>query len=924
MHRLARLHGVHERQVQREGAAFARGAVDPDLAAKEPGDLAADREAQAGTAELSAGAGVALLERLEDDAVLLLRDADAAVADAERHHGVGRVEQLLLGVPSTGGHRRLERDAAPLGELERVRQQVLEHLLQALGVGLERRRQAGLDVHLEVEPLEVGHLPEGALDELPHLGERHRRDVHRHGPGFDLGQVQDVVDQVEQVGAGAVDRLGKADLLGGEVAVRVLAQDLRQDEQAVERRPQLVRHVGQELGLVLGDEGELLGLLLQRHLGLLDLLVLLLHLRLLAGEELGLDLQLRVGRLQLVLLLAQQLLGLLQRAGLLLQPLVGLGERLLLRLQALGEGLALLEQLLGPHIGGDRVEHDADALGELLEEGQADLVELVERGQLEHRLGFALEQNGEHHQAPGWGFAETGAHLDVVVGHLAHGEHPAVLGALAHQPLAHLELGRDLLPVLVGVARQQLEHGGLAGRVDHVEDAVVRGDQRGQVGEDELRHGREVALALEHAAELGQVGLEPVLLHVLAGGVAQVADHLVDVVLELRDFALCLHRDRAGQVALGHRRRHVGDGAHLGGEVGGELIHVAREIAPHAGGAGYPRLAAELPLDAHLAGHVGHLIGERGQGVGHAVDRVGESRDLALHLHAELLLQVAVGDRRHHLGDAAHLRGEVAGHPVHVVGQVLPHAGHADHLRLAAELALGAHLARHAGHFRRERVELVHHRVHGVLELQDLALHVHRDLLVELAAGHGGGDFGDVADLGRQVPRHAVDVIGEVFPGARHALYFRLPAELALGAHLAGDAGHLGGERAELVHHRVHRLADPEELAHQRTALDVERHGLRQVALGHRADDPGHLAGRLHQVSDQGIDRAHRGRPGPSRPRQGGPLRDPPLLAHRQARIPGPSLGSARRYRSACPRSCPPPRSWTSACAPRSHPSGWR
>src|SRR5439155_1312125 len=82
VHRLARLHGVHERQVQREGAAFARGAVDPDLAAKEPGDLAADREAQAGTAELSAGAGVALLERLEDDAVLLPRDADAAVADA--------------------------------------------------------------------------------------------------------------------------------------------------------------------------------------------------------------------------------------------------------------------------------------------------------------------------------------------------------------------------------------------------------------------------------------------------------------------------------------------------------------------------------------------------------------------------------------------------------------------------------------------------------------------------------------------------------------------------------------------------------------------------------------------------------------------------------------------------------------------------
>ena len=36
------------------------------------------------------------------------------------------------------------------------------------------------------------------------------------------------------------------------------------------------------------------------------------------------------------------------------------------------------------------------------------------------------------------------------------------------------------------------------------------------------------------------------------------------------------------------------------------------------------------------------------------------------------------------------------GHRVHVVGEVLPRAGDAPHLRLAAELALGADLARHA------------------------------------------------------------------------------------------------------------------------------------------------------------------------------------------------------------------------------------
>ncbi|MGC4060214.1 MAG: hypothetical protein QM749_04940 [Aquabacterium sp.] len=76
-----------------------------------------------------------------------------------------------------------------------------------------------------------------------------------------------------------------------------------------------------------------------------------------------------------------------------------------------------------------------------------------------------------------------------------------------------------------------------------------------------------------------------------------------------------------------------------------------------------------------------------------------------------LLLEVAVGHGGHHLGDAAHLAGQVAGHEVHVVGQVLPGARHALHLRLAAQLPFGADFARDTRHFGRERVQLVHHRV---------------------------------------------------------------------------------------------------------------------------------------------------------------------------------------------------------------------
>ena len=58
---------------------------------------------------------------------------------------------------------------------------------------------------------------------------------------------------------------------------------------------------------------------------------------------------------------------------------------------------------------------------------------------------------------------------------------------------------------------------------------------------------------------------------------------------------------------------------------------------------------------------------------------------------------------------------------VHVLGQVAPGAGDALHLRLAAELALGADLAGDARDLGREARELVDHRVDRVLELEHLA-----------------------------------------------------------------------------------------------------------------------------------------------------------------------------------------------------------
>src|SRR5690606_19556232 len=117
----------------------------------------------------------------------------------------------------------------------------------------------------------------------------------------------------------------------------------------------------------------------------------------------------------------------------------------------------------------------------------------------------------------------------------------------------------------------------------------------------------------------------------------------------------------------------------------------------------------------------------------------------------------ARGNRGGHFGDVADLTGEVRGHRVDVVGQVLPRAADSRHLRLAAELAFGADLARHAGHFAGEAVELVDHRVDGVLEFEDLALDVDGDLLGQVARSSRAGHCAPVADLTGEARAHRVD-----------------------------------------------------------------------------------------------------------------------------------------------------------------------
>ncbi len=189
-------------------------------------------------------------------------------------------------------------------------------------------------------------------------------------------RIVDVEEQLRQN-----EKLSALGLLAAEVAVRVLCKLLAEYQDAVERRAQLVRHVGEEFGFVLGGEGEFLGFLLERAASLLDLLILAFDFGVLFRELL-------------------RLLG---------ELLVRLLQFFLLGLELDGELLRLLEQAFGLHGGFDTVEHDADAGRELLEEGEVGGGEGVEAGEFDDSFHAIFEEYGQHDDVARDCFEEAGA-----------------------------------------------------------------------------------------------------------------------------------------------------------------------------------------------------------------------------------------------------------------------------------------------------------------------------------------------------------------------------------------------------------------------------------------------------------------------------------------------------------------------------------
>ena len=128
------LAGNAERHAEAEGAAMPLLAVDPDRAVHQFAQARADRQPEAGAAELAPDLDVALGECFEDRSLSFGRDADAGIADRDLE-----VDAAV----AFAGHPDTDRDTAFAGELEGVAHQVDQDLPDPRRVAQQPPRQPG-------------------------------------------------------------------------------------------------------------------------------------------------------------------------------------------------------------------------------------------------------------------------------------------------------------------------------------------------------------------------------------------------------------------------------------------------------------------------------------------------------------------------------------------------------------------------------------------------------------------------------------------------------------------------------------------------------------------------------------------------------------------------------------------------------------
>src|SRR6516165_5007454 len=144
----------------------------------------------------------------------------------------------------------LDGDLARIRELNGVADKIDQNLRQAAAISMTRRQFAG-KLKLECELLVSRERLQRAADSLGDVLNAVIGKFENQLAGLDLGQIKHVIDQSEQVFAIGLKPFEYAKHFLGWLAVSAIRHQFGIAQDSVERRTQLMAHIGEELRLVL-------------------------------------------------------------------------------------------------------------------------------------------------------------------------------------------------------------------------------------------------------------------------------------------------------------------------------------------------------------------------------------------------------------------------------------------------------------------------------------------------------------------------------------------------------------------------------------------------------------------------------------------------------------------------------------------------
>ncbi|KAH3673385.1 hypothetical protein WICPIJ_009837 [Wickerhamomyces pijperi] len=129
----------------------------------------------------------------------------------------------------------------------------------------------------------------------------------------------------------------------------------------------------------------------------------------------------------------------------------------------------------------------------------------------------------------------------------------------------------------------------------------------------------------------------------------------------------------------------LGEGSDLGSQIGSHQVDIGDNFLPQTINVTDLSLNTQLTFNTDILSNSGNFTDEQLQRVHHLVDCQFQIKNLTLSLDMNLLGEVTISNSLGDVGDRSNLVGQVGGHSVNIVGQILPCAINTIHHSLTAQ-----------------------------------------------------------------------------------------------------------------------------------------------------------------------------------------------------------------------------------------------